>query len=244
VVQRVSIRAHLAPLRRPTAASTPPIEAAINWAREWETSAEATYVACRPSRGPNDTPIRWKDLADDEVLRRWQAAWDAAPQHHVQPCVTPRPDHWATTRLPVHRGLSKAESAVLLQARTGHIGLQAYLHWRSVPTATTPECSCGLGLDNIPHWLQGCPARPRQPDGPSSFETAPGGSRPALENARLVLADTNHLDHVAANARMLLRLLPLQQFSWAREHQPVDPTATAPSPEYTYPDVASEGERE
>jgi len=136
-------------------ATATPLDRAIPWARAWRDRANASF---QPPTQEN--PHRWKDVADQAILRNWQARWDSAPFQHSQPCLTPRPDNWRKTRLPIHRPLSKAQSAALIQARTGHIGLQAYLHWRRVPGVVNPNCQCGNALDNIPHWIQGCRAHP------------------------------------------------------------------------------------
>jgi hypothetical protein len=56
-----------------------------------------------------------------------------------------------------HRGLLKHESSILIQARTGKIGLQAFLHNRRVPGADTPLCRCGLAAETAYHITVACP---------------------------------------------------------------------------------------
>ena len=50
--------------------------------------------------------------------------------------------------------LTKAESAILLQARTGKTGLRSYLY--RIGAAESPRCECG-GIENVKHVLPQCP---------------------------------------------------------------------------------------
>src|SRR5208282_526498 len=47
----------------------------------------------------------------------------------------------------LHKSLQKAESALLVQARTGKIGLGKFLHDRRVPGFETAQCRCGAGFE-------------------------------------------------------------------------------------------------
>ena len=47
--------------------------------------------------------------------------------------------------------LSKAMSSLLVQIRTGKIGLRAFLFKRRVPEVTTPYCRCGLARETFEH---------------------------------------------------------------------------------------------
>jgi hypothetical protein len=57
-----------------------------------------------------------------------------------------------------HTGLRKAESSALVQARTGKIGLKAFLFQRKVPGVPTPLCDCGEAPETVDHLLGGCEA--------------------------------------------------------------------------------------
>ena len=59
-------------------------------------------------------------------------------------------------RLAAHKGLTQAESSLLTQARTGKIGLRAFLFKRKVPTVITPLCECGGEEETVRHLLEGC----------------------------------------------------------------------------------------
>jgi hypothetical protein len=56
--------------------------------------------------------------------------------------------------------LKKAESSAVFQARTGRIGLRHFLAKARVPEISSPECSCGHGLETAEHVLLHCKDRP------------------------------------------------------------------------------------
>ena len=54
-------------------------------------------------------------------------------------------------------GLSKAQSSILTQVRTGKIGLAAFLCKRRVPGFPTPACGCGAQWETARHVvMDGC----------------------------------------------------------------------------------------
>jgi hypothetical protein len=50
----------------------------------------------------------------------------------------------------------RAESAVLIQARTGCIGLAQFLRHRKVPGVVTATCECGYGPETTKHVVVHC----------------------------------------------------------------------------------------
>ena len=52
--------------------------------------------------------------------------------------------------------LQKHESSLLVQIRTGKIGLRAFLHSRRVPGVTSPGCECGAGRETALHLILEC----------------------------------------------------------------------------------------
>ena len=62
----------------------------------------------------------------------------------------------SASRLKLHKQLKKAESSVLVQARTGRIGLAHFLNKARVPGYETPACRCGLGDETAEHLLLYC----------------------------------------------------------------------------------------
>ena len=59
-----------------------------------------------------------------------------------------------------HDGLSKAKSSLLVQIRTGAIGLRDFLFTRGVPEVLTPACECGEGRETAEHLVVWCLAPP------------------------------------------------------------------------------------
>jgi hypothetical protein len=57
---------------------------------------------------------------------------------------------------PTPRGLRKAESALLTQARTGRIGLAEFLYRRRVPSVSTATCQCQAGQETPRHMALFC----------------------------------------------------------------------------------------
>jgi hypothetical protein len=60
------------------------------------------------------------------------------------------------TVLKLHSGLRKAESSVLVQARTGSIGLAKFLYKRKVPGVLSAQCRCGAGEETTRHMALFC----------------------------------------------------------------------------------------
>jgi hypothetical protein len=62
----------------------------------------------------------------------------------------------SASRPKLHRQLKKAESSVLVQARTGRIGLAHFLNKAQVPGYETPAFRCRLGDATAKHLLHHC----------------------------------------------------------------------------------------
>ena len=59
-------------------------------------------------------------------------------------------------RLNQHEDLRKAQSSLLIQARTEKIGFKGFLFKRKVPEVTSPICSCGQAEETVRHVLTEC----------------------------------------------------------------------------------------
>jgi hypothetical protein len=55
-----------------------------------------------------------------------------------------------------HEGLTKAQSSLLTQARTGDIGLRDFLFRIKVPKVPTPYYECGKGRETVEHLVVWC----------------------------------------------------------------------------------------
>ena len=121
-------------------------------------------------------------------------------------------DNWKPDKMPYRSalqlcaGLSKAQSSILTQVRTGKIGLAAFLCKRWVPNFLTPACCCGAQWETARHVVMDCPR---------------------LQHARCSLFDAaSTTDYQVMISRLrpattltawILRHGVLPQFSWAQE---------------------------
>jgi hypothetical protein len=112
----------------------------------------------------------------------------------------------------VHKGLLKHESSVLIQLRTGKIGLNSFLHRRRVPDVQSPLCSCGLAPETPCHIAVDCPLTATARDG-LAVSLAPRALRSHRDFAA-VLADP---DRAQTIARWFLKLNRLKEFRLAVE---------------------------
>ncbi len=87
--------------------------------------------------------------------KEWVTAWEGSVKPRVSIAAQQPPSR---DRLALHRGLEKAESSVLVQARTGVIGLREYLFRRRVPEIDTLYCEeCKGGYyENLAYILVAC----------------------------------------------------------------------------------------
>ena len=111
--------------------------------------------------------------------------------------------------LRLRAGLSKAQSSILTQVRTGKIGLAAFLCKRRVPEYPTPACSCGAQWETAKHAVMQCPRFQRvrrslyAAASTTDYQAMISRPRPA-----------------AALTTWILRHGVLPQFSWAQEQLP------------------------
>ena len=109
------------------------------------------------------------------LLRDWEARRQqlqrAAYERRGRRFFEPAEDTEASLRgWKRHKGLRKYESSVLTQARTGAIGLRAFLFRRGVPEVATPLCRCGEAPETAFHVVAEC----------EQLESARGPLRDAL----------------------------------------------------------------
>ena len=58
--------------------------------------------------------------------------------------------------LKLYKELQKAEASLLLQTRTGRIGLASFLFRAGVPDFPTPLCMCGQAEETVKHITSSC----------------------------------------------------------------------------------------
>ncbi|KAI3534406.1 zinc knuckle [Colletotrichum abscissum] len=82
----------------------------------------------------------------------WRTNWETETRGRTSFRLTPKP----TKVLELHEGLSKRQSALLVQMRTEKIGLQDFLFNRRVPGITNANCPCREGRQTVSHILLRC----------------------------------------------------------------------------------------
>ena len=94
----------------------------------------------------------------------WQARWSYLRRDQLprRPADRDPPILLFTDRgLRRHEGLTKAQSSLLTQARTGDIGLRDYLFKAKVPGVLIPYCECGEGRETVEHLVVWCDIPPK-----------------------------------------------------------------------------------
>lgn len=105
------------------------------------------------------------ELTTDEAVERdWRLWWEGKVEIQARsqggPSVEPAdtdPEFKGKKALQKHQGLKKHESSLLIQIRTGKIGLRAFLFQRRVPEVNTPLCRCSITGETPAHIVLYCP---------------------------------------------------------------------------------------
>ena len=94
--------------------------------------------------------MRWKE----NYRKKEQVLWPGTDPGNCQTIPEDTPLNRAVLKL--HSGLRKAESSVLVQARTGRIGLLKFLYNRKVPGVLSAQCRCRNGEETPRHMALFC----------------------------------------------------------------------------------------
>ena len=123
-----------------------------------QAAATATEWACQ-----EDEEHRKLDTSQI-VEREWKARWERQQEGRpVRLADEDPPDLLFTDKaLKKHDNLTKAQSSLLTQARTGAIGLRDFLFKVKVPGVATPYCECGEDKETVEHLVVRCPTPPTQ----------------------------------------------------------------------------------
>lgn len=96
------------------------------------------------------------------ILQEWRTKWQSG-QRRSRWCSRASAEEPSASRLLLHQQLKKAESAILVQARTGRIGLAHFLSKAHVPGFEAPTCSCERGDETAEHLLLHCQLESERP---------------------------------------------------------------------------------
>jgi len=102
--------------------------------------------------------VAWQD--------RWKAVMEA--RQGRTPRLADLDPELTDEALRRHDDLTRAESSLLTQARTGAIGLKDFLFRARVPGITTPHCACGSGRETVEHLVVWCPDPPKPKTWPAT----------------------------------------------------------------------------
>lgn len=114
-----------------------------------------------------DRPLEQWDWQEKKlVLRDWEERWHTENKRLgriIRPSTDLRsnrivPEDPPPTKqvLELHKDLRKAESALLVQARTRHIGLAKFLYSRKIPGIVIAQCQCIAGHETARHMALFC----------------------------------------------------------------------------------------
>jgi ribonuclease HI len=109
----------------------------------------------RAEKPPELHPLRstLKTWAHKEANKAWETRWKTEERGRTSFRYTPRPTKKV---LQMHDGMSKRQSALLVQLRTEKIGLKDFLFTRRVPDATDANCPCQEGRQTVSHIMLRC----------------------------------------------------------------------------------------
>jgi ribonuclease HI len=94
-----------------------------------------------------------KTQLNRQLLTWWARDWEKETRGRASHSLTPSPTR---TILQLYTSLHKALSSVIIQMRTGKIGLRKFLFQRYVPGITDTTCECGRGEQTVQHVLLSC----------------------------------------------------------------------------------------
>jgi hypothetical protein len=87
------------------------------------------------------------------IKKAWNKSWAATPRGKPTRRLVPAPDAKVVKGL--YKDMNKASSSVLIQLRTGRIGLNHFLY--KIKARENDVCSCELGSQTPKHVLLECP---------------------------------------------------------------------------------------
>ncbi|EKG13846.1 hypothetical protein MPH_08978 [Macrophomina phaseolina MS6] len=94
-----------------------------------------------------------KQTISQAEMDEWKQLWKDGERGRQLFKVAPEPTRKI---LALHRGTLRTLGSLIVQMRTGKIGLRHFLHQRKVPGVTSGECVCGRGLQTVSHVLYTC----------------------------------------------------------------------------------------
>lgn len=94
-----------------------------------------------------------KTYLKEKLFAEWEDDWHKKTRGHTLYKIAPQPSRKV---LHLHDKLPKWISSLMVQMRTGKIGLRKFLYERNVPDIEDTECACGEGEETVRHVLTEC----------------------------------------------------------------------------------------
>ena len=124
-----------------------------------DTERAAAEVAAWVCQGEGDQ-VDTSQAVEREWRARWERQWEGRPRRRIADKDPPTLLFTEKT-LKKHEGLTKAQSSLLTQARTGDIGLRDFLFKVKVPGVATPYYEYGEGREIVEHLVTWYPTPPK-----------------------------------------------------------------------------------
>ena len=147
-----AIRVRLGIRRRQRHAPDTPASARRQWVEKWIRQPIEQWDEREKPKVLQDWKVRWTE--DSRRVERIIRPGTDPGGRRVVPVLEDTPPNRAVLKL--HSGLRKAESSVLVQARTGRIGLAKFLYNCKVPGILSAQCRCGAGEETPRHMVLYC----------------------------------------------------------------------------------------
>lgn len=172
----------------------PPVEE--RWRPPWG-EGEGEVTTGNAGETPAEHGARAINALRERMKERWKQEWKGGTKGQHLKNLEPEPSPAWRKR---HAGRTKAQSALLVQLRTGKVGFQEFLYQRKVPNVLSARCACGTGAMTVRHVLLSCPEWRRERE-----EELGGRQRDLREILRGGVGAT-------AALRLVLRIGILDQF--------------------------------
>ena len=88
-----------------------------------------------------------------KLYAEWEGDWHKETRGRTLYKIMPKPSRKV---LHLHDKLPKWTSSLMIQMKTGKIGLRKFLYERNVPDIEDTECACGEGEETLRHVLTEC----------------------------------------------------------------------------------------
>jgi retron-type reverse transcriptase len=142
------------------------------WVEKWLQLSNPSNSLQAQNQNQNQDNSKWsKNTIKKRVLQEWRERWDKGRTIEGRLQIANNQD-WIPEDTPpnkkilsLHKDLRKAESSILIQARTGKIGLNKFLYQRRVPEYYTAQCQCQGGEETVRHLVLYCPRQRNRREG-------------------------------------------------------------------------------